>query len=59
MPKDANGDYSGGSNTEQVWYSDGQWRSVQGPEHLNTKFQNGRSRLGCFIYKENLYSNQL
>ena len=40
--------YSGGSNTEHVWISDGRACLVHGPDHWITKFQNSRSSLGHF-----------
>ena len=49
--------YSGGSNTEQVRYSDSRWHSVHWPDYSKTELQHGRSKLGhsYFIYKENLF----
>ena len=39
-----------GSSTEQFRYSDGLWSRP-----FETEFQNGRSKLGRFIYNENLF----
>ena len=42
--------YSGGSNTEHVQYSDGWWRSVLGPDRSKTEWKkNCVVSLDCFI----------
>ena len=45
-----NPDYSEGSNTKQVWYSDGPKSFGLGPTIKNQNIQNGRFCLGHFIF---------
>ena len=45
-------EYSGGSNTVQVRYSDGSKLFGSSPSHSKTELQNGCSSLDHFIYKE-------